>query len=144
LLEGKGDLANANPANFANFGRGQAPTLALANPEKAESAPALDAAQNHVEDARDMVEQGEEEEQAAPPQTEGESPTLLEDRASLLPGEKPCMVCRHSRRPGTKVHCREEARPDLPPAYSENHPLRLLPDDMGASCKAFHPEWRPE
>jgi hypothetical protein len=81
---------------------------------------------------RDVGEASDEEEPA----------TLLEDRAGLLPGEKPCMVCQHSRRPGTKAHCREEARPDLPYAYGKNHPLRQLPDDMGESCKSFHPNWR--
>jgi hypothetical protein len=99
--------------------------------EEAERAAMEDCHGNYVADVRHMVEQDEEE-----------PTTLLEDRAGLLPGEKPCMVCQHSRRPGTKIHCREEARPDLPLAYGVNHPLRQLPDDMGLTCKSFHPNWR--
>lgn len=44
-----------------------------------------------------------------------------------------CASCMHSRKPGgVSRYC--SARPDLPPAYGERHPLRLLPDDGGAGC----------
>jgi hypothetical protein len=44
-----------------------------------------------------------------------------------------CTTCKHQRRPGGVAHyC--SARPDLPPAYGDGHPLRLLPDDGGVGC----------
>lgn len=44
-----------------------------------------------------------------------------------------CKSCRHCRRPGLSAgYCGE--RNDLPPAYTDGHPLRLLPDDLGADC----------
>jgi hypothetical protein len=50
-----------------------------------------------------------------------------------------CRHCRHIRRPGlSDGHC--GGRDDLPPAYGEHHPLRRLPDDMGATCEQFE-EW---
>lgn len=46
--------------------------------------------------------------------------------------EPHCDTCENSRKPGASRHCC--ARPDLPPAYGEGHPLRHLPDDGGADC----------
>jgi len=44
-----------------------------------------------------------------------------------------CSTCAYSRRPGgVSRYC--SARPDLPPAYGERHPLRQLPDDGGDGC----------
>jgi hypothetical protein len=44
-----------------------------------------------------------------------------------------CASCTHSRKPGgVSRYC--SARPDLPPAYGEGHPLRQLPDDDGEGC----------
>jgi hypothetical protein len=47
-----------------------------------------------------------------------------------------CYRCRHLARPGlSNGHC--AGREDLPRAYGEHHPLRLLPADRGAACGAF-------
>lgn len=44
-----------------------------------------------------------------------------------------CTTCTNSRRPGGVArYC--SARPELPPAYGDGHPLRLLPDGGGAEC----------
>lgn len=43
-----------------------------------------------------------------------------------------CPTCKHSRKPGASRYCC--ARPELPPAYGDGHPLRQLPDDGGADC----------
>jgi len=48
-------------------------------------------------------------------------------------------TCRHRRRPGLSAgYCGGE-RDDLPGAYGAHHPLRRLPDDMGATCACYHP-----
>lgn len=48
-----------------------------------------------------------------------------------------CITCTHTRRPGGVArYC--SARPELPPAYGEGHPLRQLPDDGGVDCG----QWR--
>ncbi|MGB8884882.1 MAG: hypothetical protein WCC44_13520 [Azonexus sp.] len=48
-----------------------------------------------------------------------------------------CITCAHFARPGlSDGYC--GGRDDLPRAYGENHPLRKLPSDQGATCK----EWR--
>lgn len=45
-----------------------------------------------------------------------------------------CTTCHHWSRPGLSTgYC--SGRPDLPPAYGENHPLRRLPADNGATCQ---------
>lgn len=49
--------------------------------------------------------------------------------------EDHCTACANSRKPGASRY--GAARPDLPPAYSEGHPLRQLPDDGGASCTSW-------
>jgi hypothetical protein len=46
-----------------------------------------------------------------------------------------CDTCENSRKPGASRYCC--ARPDLPPAYGEGHPLRKLPDDDGADCEQW-------
>ena len=46
-----------------------------------------------------------------------------------------CLDCSHIRKPGTMAYC--SARPDLPPAYGEGHPLRQLPPDNGNTCQSF-------
>jgi hypothetical protein len=43
-----------------------------------------------------------------------------------------CATCCNSRQPGASRYCC--ARPELPPAYGDRHPLRLLPDDGGDGC----------
>jgi hypothetical protein len=61
-----------------------------------------------------------------------------ERMAVLDAGGTLCMACAHLRQPGhSDGFCHEDARPDLPLAYGESHPLRKLPDDLGASCPAF-------
>lgn len=48
-------------------------------------------------------------------------------------GANSCASCMHLRKPGgVSRYC--SARSDLPPAYGEGHPLRLLPDDDGEGC----------
>lgn len=52
------------------------------------------------------------------------------------PAPRACVSCRHLAKPGrSSGHC--GGRTDLPPAYGEGHPLRVLPDDGGVSC----PNW---
>lgn len=47
-----------------------------------------------------------------------------------------CTSCTHSRKPGGVTrYC--SARPDLPPAYGDGHPLRCLPDNDGAKCQQW-------
>ena len=50
-----------------------------------------------------------------------------------------CRDCRNIRRPGAAPgYC--SAAIDMPPAYGgDNHPLRQLPADKGASCALFNP-----
>ena len=50
-----------------------------------------------------------------------------------------CAECAHFARPGrSDGYCGAPARRDyLAPAYGEGHPLRKLPDDLGASCPAW-------
>ena len=60
--------------------------------------------------------------------------------ATTLPPEPPverkCKTCAHFARPGrADGHC--GGRDDLAPAYGEGHPLRVLPDDGGVSCKRW-------
>ena len=44
-----------------------------------------------------------------------------------------CPDCQHFARPGLSAgYC--SGRDDLPLAYGDNHPLRRLPADRGASC----------
>lgn len=44
-----------------------------------------------------------------------------------------CQWCAHLRKPGAASgYC--SVREDLPPAYGDNHPLRICPADGGASC----------
>lgn len=47
-----------------------------------------------------------------------------------------CTNCTHSRKPGRVTrYC--SARPDLPPAYGERHPLHCLPADGGTVCEQW-------
>lgn len=47
-----------------------------------------------------------------------------------------CNECKHLARPGRSTgYC--GGRSDLAAAYGETHPLRILPDDGGASCVRF-------
>lgn len=49
-----------------------------------------------------------------------------------------CKTCRHLKRPGLSAgYC--SGRDGLPRAYGNDHPLRRLPDDMGASCASHQP-----
>ncbi|MDR2164552.1 MAG: hypothetical protein LBO79_02760 [Zoogloeaceae bacterium] len=79
------------------------------------------------------------EERAAIMEFDGGLSRLEAEHAAVLDaGEAPCKVCAHFHRPGlSNGYCHMDVRPDLPPAYGENHPLRQLPDDLGADCKAF-------
>lgn len=53
--------------------------------------------------------------------------------APVVGTAKACSDCQHFARPGkSDGYC--GGRDDLPPAYGENHPLRRLPADRGASC----------
>lgn len=60
--------------------------------------------------------------------------------AEVIPEREPepttCTSCTHSRKPGGVTrYCL--ARTELPPAYGDGHPLRQLPDDMGAACNTY-------
>jgi hypothetical protein len=94
------------------------------------------------EDAMSLSESIEE--RAAIMEFDGGLSRMEAERAAVLDArEAPCKVCAHFHRPGlSDGYCHVNARPDLPLAYGENHPLRQLPDDMGAACKAFQPNWR--
>ncbi|WP_157277017.1 hypothetical protein [Thauera aminoaromatica] len=50
-----------------------------------------------------------------------------------------CSTCRHRKRPGLSAGYCGGGREDLPGAYGAHHPLRRLPDDMGATCACYHP-----
>ena len=51
-------------------------------------------------------------------------------------GKGRCMTCAEFRRPGrSDGYC--GGRDDLPPAYTEGHPLRKLPADLGETCQKF-------
>lgn len=53
-----------------------------------------------------------------------------------------CRSCAHFARPGLSDGlC--GGRPDLPPAFGPEHPLRRLPPNHGADCHAWalHPFW---
>ena len=59
-------------------------------------------------------------------------PDLLVDRSIVTA----CPDCQHLARPGLSAgYC--GGRDDLPLAYGENHPLRQLPANRGASCGAW-------
>ena len=49
-----------------------------------------------------------------------------------------CRSCRHRKQPGRADpgYC-GGGRDDLLPAYGLDHPLRRLPDDLGASCASY-------
>lgn len=70
--------------------------------------------------------------------------TIASDRgiaivAPVVGTVKACRCCEHYTRPGkSEGYC--GGRDDLPPAYGENHPLRRLPADHGASCN----QWKAE
>jgi hypothetical protein len=53
----------------------------------------------------------------------------------LLEPVHSCVICGNSRQPGASRYCR--VRPELPPAYGDRHPLRLLPDDGGDGCEQW-------
>lgn len=60
--------------------------------------------------------------------------------ATTLPPESPakreCKTCRHFAKPGrADGYC--GGREDLAHAYGEGHPLRVLPDDGGVSCRRW-------
>ena len=58
------------------------------------------------------------------------------------PRERTCLSCEHFARPGLSDGlC--GGRPDLPPAFGPEHPLRQLPANRGADCHAWvlHPFW---
>lgn len=46
-----------------------------------------------------------------------------------------CDTCENCCKPGASRYCC--ARPELSPAYGENHPLRQLPDDGGVDCRRW-------
>ncbi len=54
--------------------------------------------------------------------------------------EPGCASCAAWRRPGASSGYCGGDRPDLPQAYGPGNPLRRLPADRGATCKA----WRLE
>jgi hypothetical protein len=64
--------------------------------------------------------------------------TIAKDRgiaiaAPVLGTVRECQCCQHFAHPGkSDGYC--SGRDDLPRAYGENHPLRRLPADRGASC----------
>jgi hypothetical protein len=64
--------------------------------------------------------------------------TIAKDRgiaiaAPVVGTVKACRCCQHFVRPGkSDGYC--GGRDDLPLAYGENHPMRRLPVDRGASC----------
>lgn len=49
-------------------------------------------------------------------------------------GPTACKTCRNLARLGPG-YCAE--RPDLPPAYTDGHPLHQLPPDLGAACAVW-------
>lgn len=52
------------------------------------------------------------------------------------PAKRECKTCRHFARPGrAEGYC--GGREDLARAYGDGHPLRVLPDDGGVSCKRW-------
>ena len=54
----------------------------------------------------------------------------------LAAGLLACQRCTHFRTPGFSTgYC--SGRDDLPPAYGETHPLRVIPIDGGHSCDTF-------
>lgn len=59
-------------------------------------------------------------------------------KATHIVAASDCKTCRHRSEPGRSDpgYC-GGGRNDLSPAYGENHPLRRLPDDMGASCAKY-------
>lgn len=64
-----------------------------------------------------------------PTESTSTAPDQIHDRNIL----KHCPDCQHFARPGkSDGYC--SGRDDLPLAYGENHPLRRLPADRGASC----------
>jgi len=154
--------ANANPAKAANDERGEGEplaglaALALANPTEAKTANAAtswcwllhftdrepmevyfnpDASFDRVMTAypgaqaepiperfKQVFTQAEDDEWAA----------LWADADNVA---TTCTTCSISRKPGASRYCC--ARPELPPAYGEGHPLRKLPDDDGADCEQW-------
>ena len=65
-----------------------------------------------------------------------------ESAPAKVPREHTCRSCEHFARPGLSDGlC--GGRPDLPPAFGPEHPLRQLPPDHGADCHAWalHPSW---
>lgn len=48
-----------------------------------------------------------------------------------------CKTCRHRKRPGLSVGYCGGGCSDLLPAYGPGHPLRKLPDDLGAACNNY-------
>jgi len=57
---------------------------------------------------------------------------------SARASERGCSTCRHRKKPGLSAgYC--SGRDDLPGPYGEHHPLRQLPDDMGATCASYTP-----
>lgn len=71
-----------------------------------------------------------------PPQARGEIVERYKPlgllRADVAQG---CTQCTHYS--GHFNYCGSPDRPDLKPVFSENHPLRELPDDRGACCDSF-------
>lgn len=62
-----------------------------------------------------------------------------EPECSARARERGCSTCRHRKRPGLSAGYCGGGREDLPGAYGEDHPLRRLPDDQGASCASYLP-----
>lgn len=65
--------------------------------------------------------------------------TIAEDQgiaiaAPVVEAAKACRDCQHFSGLGAGYCC---GRDDLPLAYGENHPLRQLPVDRGASCNSW-------
>lgn len=58
----------------------------------------------------------------------GPAPALIPRHAHA------CTTCRHLTKPGRVETGYCAQRIDLPPAYTEGHPLHQLPTDQGASC----------
>lgn len=56
-------------------------------------------------------------------------------------GKPGCSSCQFIKRPGLSGGLCGGGRDDLPPAFTEGHPLRLLPGDGGTSCPRWVLHW---
>ena len=106
------------------------------------SVPTVPTVPTDFEEHREKEEEKPTQSSFIKPAVGGRGEALAPKKNEAQNDEKPgCFSCDFIKRPGLSNGLCGGGRDDLPPAFTEGHPLRLLPGDGGASCPVWRLHW---